>query len=341
MQRGKCDVRKRQCLAVAALALSASLSVGCVTHVTDEFLTATTTPDNQAKLDKLRDRTAVSLKLWTDAAVSGAMQGWSDPQRQTAFREQTGKLAHDLAEDAVQGLVDGATDPERTAKLQDQLKETLEKGLAGFSQQLSHSISPALDHTLDSASKTLAQDLRKELGPALGGAIRDEVMPGLADGLRKDLGPALAEVISRDIAGPLQKDIGPSLGSVVGKAVEDPFNRIIARLERLSDKTKEDAVGVSRNVAIALVLALVACLVGAAFARRKLQAQVSTVELLTTKIKKLEADPGVQRLLNELHEASLGTEAGDYLHSFLDARPTLRARRARDSFDAEPATEPA
>jgi hypothetical protein len=341
MQRGKREARHSRRLAVGALLLSASLSWGCVKQGTRSLLDAATSPENQAKLDVLRERTERSVHEWAAAAVSGAMESWSNPQRQATFREQTGKLAHDLAHDAVSGLLDGATDPARAARLETQLKEALELSLATFGQQLTKSISPALDQTLDAASKTLASDLRQQLGPALGATLREQVMPALGDGLRQELGPALAEVIRRDIAGPLEKDVGPSLGAVVGKAVETPLNRVLDRLERLSDKTREDAVSASRNLVIGLGLALAACVIGGVFAWRKARAQLRAVELLTTSIKRLEGEPGVQRLLDDVHDASVGTVAGDYLHAFLASRPSLRARREGGAMHEEPIARPA
>ncbi|HYQ15093.1 MAG TPA: hypothetical protein VEQ58_05040, partial [Polyangiaceae bacterium] len=57
----------------------------------------------------------------------------------------------------------------------------------------------------------------------------------------------------------------------------------------------------------------------------KARAQLRALQLLTETVKRLEDEPGVQRLLGEVRKKSIGSDGGDYLKRFLDARPSLRA----------------
>jgi hypothetical protein len=313
---------------LALAALCAGGLVGCIKESTHSFLDAATSSENQAQLDVLRDRTSRAVHDWSRAAVTGAMEGWSDAD-QAAFREQTARLSRRLADQAVAGALDAATDPATVERVELALAAVLQATFEDVGKGVRVSLSPAVDDLVDRSAETLARDLEQKLGPAVAKTLHDDLFPELAQGVRQELGPALADVIRDDVAKPLEADIAPSLAKVVGASVEAPLGRVMDRLERLSDKTREDAVDASRKIAWALGIALGVLLVGGAVAGvlawRRAKAQLRTVELLAGTIKKFETEPGVQRLIAEVRSSGIGTEGGDYLKRFLSARPSLRA----------------
>lgn len=267
---------------------------------------------------------AQALENWTEAAVQGAMNGWSNPDSQQRFRQQTSELASETTNAAVDGALAGITEPHRVGELKQRLREVLESTLSQAAAGLAREINPQLRAAGHSLLSGVTTGIEQELAPALRSGLRDQVMKGLAEGVRDELGGALAGVVKDDLTPAIENELGEALARVMRKSVEQPLLRVLDRAGALSSQVRDDTTKTSRKVAWALGAMLIVVALIAALAWFKVKRHVQTVTLLTRAIKEHVREPGVRRLIDNIRKTGRGTGAGNNLDRFLNERPTLR-----------------
>jgi hypothetical protein len=322
--RAIAHLKRGATIALSTVSLCLALPA-CAATVKKDINTALQTLDDEpakTHTDHLRERLRVAFGEWTQAAVQGAMQGWSNPTVQDDFRRQTSRLAAEAVEGAVTGALAGATNPARA----DELKQRLHLLVEGVLDDVAHSITvrftPALSGAAREAMRGFADSIRADLGPALGQMLRDELAPGLARGVRDHLGPALGDTI--------KNDLGPALGRVITDNLRPAVQQVVDDLGKTAGgaarELGQDAQNTLRKIAWSLGGVLVVVLAIAVVLWHRAKVHVQTVTLLTRAIKEHERAPGVQQVLESVRSAGRGTPPGDNLDRILAARPTLRAQ---------------
>lgn len=295
------------------------LVLGCGPgKVVNETLSALTSPANDAKANELQQRLAESAEKWADAAVRGAMAGWSDPLAQRAFKEATATLAAAVTRAALDGLADD----ELHAKLATKLDVLLTESIVAAGRGVDDSLRPAIGRTTYAAGKRLVD------GVAAG--LRDSLNPAIRDGLSEALAVSV-ERTSQQIAASLDETLTPALERTIERISTSVGDNLHEQLDRLDERLHTGGRQAGNLLAWILgAVAVVLLIAGATvvwWLRRHGKQARAALSLVVTSIKRNE-DGRVRELLSDISDQGRGTDGGNYLAALVERNPTLNASRS-------------
>jgi hypothetical protein len=209
-------------------------------------------------------------------------------------------------------------------------------GLArGFREQMAPAIANALDTQLGPAMQRLieknlgpafAATLQRDLGPAFAATLRDNLGPAFAATLRDNLGPAFAATLRNDL-GPAFANAAQRTSTAVGAGFVEGTKPLVDRVQSMIDRADQDAHSILRIVLVvilAIVTGVLAVLLW--FRHRAANTGRDALQLVTSEIGRMSAEPVIVELARRIKAAGEGCKAGAFLADHLHAHPSSKVK---------------